>query len=184
MRRPPKRAGALTSRQQRFVAEYLVDLNATKAAIRAGYSAKTAHSIGPRMLEFVGVADAIAAAMARRAQRTEITQDVVLKEAARIAFSDMRSFLSWGPDGVHLVDSASLAEDDTRSIAEVSETVTKDGGTRRIKLHDKVAALDKLMRHLGMLKDRVELSGRDGTPLIPLATLREAIRLGEQACTD
>lgn len=69
----------LTPKQQRFVEEYLIDLNATQAAIRAGYSAKTARQIGEQNLSKLDVAKAIKAAMAARSQRTEVTQDYVLK---------------------------------------------------------------------------------------------------------
>jgi len=69
---------ALTARQERFVAEYLIDLNATQAAIRAGFSEKTAYSQGQRLSKNVEVAKAIAAGQAKRSQRTEVTQDYVL----------------------------------------------------------------------------------------------------------
>jgi phage terminase small subunit len=68
----------MTPKQQRFVNEYLIDLSATQAAIRAGYSEKTAHSQGPRLLENVEVKAAIEKALAEREKRTEITQDWVL----------------------------------------------------------------------------------------------------------
>lgn len=70
---------ALTPKQQRFVDEYLIDLNATQAAIRAGYSAKTAEQQGPRLLGYAGVSAAIAAAQEARKARTEITQDYVIQ---------------------------------------------------------------------------------------------------------
>lgn len=70
----------LTSRQERFVEEYLVDLNATAAAKRAGYSEKTASRIGPELLGKTCISDAIEKAMEKRATRTGITQDVVVKE--------------------------------------------------------------------------------------------------------
>lgn len=69
---------ALTDKQQRFVEEYLIDLNATQAAIRAGYSAKTANEQGARLLVNVSVAEAIEAAQAARSERVELTQDWVL----------------------------------------------------------------------------------------------------------
>ena len=72
----------LTDRQQRFVAEYLIDLNATQAAIRAGYSKKTADRIGPELLGKTCVSEAIQAAKAARSKRTEITQDRVLEAHA------------------------------------------------------------------------------------------------------
>jgi phage terminase small subunit len=79
MRTPRQdRSAALTPKQRLFVDEYLVDLSATKAAIRAGYSARTAHSCGPRLLENAGVAKAIGEAMAQRAERTRVTTDDVV----------------------------------------------------------------------------------------------------------
>lgn len=79
----------LTEKQQRFVDEYLIDLNATQAAVRAGYSAKTAESQGSRMLRNVKVQQAIAEEMAERSKRTGINQDRVVLELARIAFVRM-----------------------------------------------------------------------------------------------
>lgn len=77
----------LTEKQKRFIAEYLVDLNATQAAIRAGYSEKTAYSAGQRMLKKVEIHAAIQEAMQERQERTEITQDKVLTEIGKVAFA-------------------------------------------------------------------------------------------------
>jgi phage terminase small subunit len=93
---------ALTAKQARFVAEYLVDLNATQAAIRAGYSARTANEQAARLLANVSVAAAVAEAQAARGKRTEVTQDRVALELARIAFGDPRRVMDWGPGGVTL----------------------------------------------------------------------------------
>ena len=153
---------ALTPKQQRFVQEYLIDLNATQAAIRAGYSAKTAEQQGPRLLGNVGVAQAIKAAQDARAKRTNITQDRVLQEYARIAFSNMKDFASFGEDGVILKDLASMDDDAARCVAEVSESTSAAGGSIRFKLHDKKGALDSLARHLGMFTDKTEHSGHLG----------------------
>lgn len=144
----------LTAKQQRFVEEYIVDLNATQAAIRAGYSAKTAEQIGYQQLQHPSVSAAIAQAQLERSKRTEITQDRVLEELALIAFSDMRQFAEWGPRGVHLLDSATIAPEAARCVGEVRETVTQHGGSKGFKLHDKVAALEKLGRHLGMFNEK------------------------------
>ena len=70
----------LTEKQKRFVEEYLVDLNATQAAIRAGYSINRASELGYQLLQKTTVSDAIQSAMKKRQNRTEITQDMVLKE--------------------------------------------------------------------------------------------------------
>src|SRR3954452_17403372 len=131
----------LNDRQARFVAEDLVDLNATQAAIRSGYSARRAYSTGERMLRNAGVAAAIAEAQAARSRRTEVTADRVVLELARVAFGDPRRVMSWGPGGVRLRPSAELADEEAAIVAEVGETTTKEGGSLRLKTVDKLGAL-------------------------------------------
>lgn len=89
-------AARLTEKQQRFVAEYLIDLNATQAAIRAGYSAKNADKIGSQLLGKTRVYEAIQAEKTARSERTEITQDYVLRKLTQIAIT------SWTPRGKNL----------------------------------------------------------------------------------
>src|SRR3954449_4422091 len=124
----------LNDRQCRFVEQYLVDLNATQAAIRAGYSAATANQIGARLLANVKVAAAIAEARAARSRRTEVTQDRVVLELARVAFGDPRRVMSWGQGGVRLRPSAELADEEAAIVAEGGETSTKEGGSLRCGL--------------------------------------------------
>ena len=128
---------ALTPKQARFVDEYLIDLNATQASIRAGYSAKTACWIGPQLLGKTHVAQLIAERVKAREQRTEITQDRVIAELAKIAFGDQRSLMQWGPTGVKLIDSTTLTPEQSAMVSEVSESVTASGGTLKLKTHDK-----------------------------------------------
>jgi phage terminase small subunit len=143
----------LTPKQQRFVEEYLVDLNATQAAIRAGYSAKTANEQGSRLLAHVSIASAVQSAIAARSERTQVTADRVVAELAKIGFSDMRKFSTWGPAGVMLRDSETLQGEDAACVAEVSQTITDGGGgTLKFKLHDKVTSLKLLGQHVGMFK--------------------------------
>lgn len=98
----------MTPRQQRFVDEYLVDLNATKAAVRAGYSARTAEQQGPRLLGKVEIADVVRKAQAARSQRVQITQDDVLRGLHREATltgegcSHAARVSAWGLIGKHL----------------------------------------------------------------------------------
>lgn len=155
----------LTPKQQRFVEEYLVDLNATQAAIRAGYSQKTAGQIGERLLKKVEIQQALTERMKAREQRTEVTQDKIVKELAKIAFGDPRNVMSWGPNGVNLKDSADLTDDQAAFVSEVSETTTEHGGSLKLKTNDKLKALDLLAKHLGMFKDKVEVTGKDGGPV-------------------
>lgn len=165
----------LTAKQEMFIREYLVDLNATQAAIRAGYSKKTAYAIGEENLRKPEIAEAIQKAMDERAQRTQITADRVLEEYAKIGFSNITDFLQVksgemavkveGPDGpyystetvqhVHLFDTDDIDEGKMRAVAEIKQT--RDGIA--LKLHDKKGALDSVARHLGMFTDKVQHSG-------------------------
>jgi phage terminase small subunit len=160
----------LTLKQLRFVEEYLVDLNATQAAIRAGYSPRTAYAAGQRQLKKVDAE--IGAALAERSARTGVTADRVVRELARIAFADPRAVFVWGPGGVTLRASEELSGDDAAAVAEVSETRSETGGSIKAKLCDKVKALELLGKHLGMFTDnlRMEMSV---TPASVLEELRE-----------
>ncbi|CAB3812232.1 terminase small subunit [Achromobacter denitrificans] len=171
---------ALTDKQRRFVDEYLVDLNATQAAIRAGYSQKTAGQIGEQNLKKLEIAAAVQEAQAARAKRTEITQDMVLRELAKIGFSDIRKIVRWGKTelrvtdagddegevtepyhGLALVSADEIDDDTAAAISEISEG--REG--LKVKLHDKKGALVDIGRHLGMFKDRIEHSGPNGGPI-------------------
>jgi phage terminase small subunit len=143
----------LCPRQARFVKEYVVDLNATAAAKRAGYAEKTAHVQGPRLLGNVRITAALAKEAAKAAERVELTQDMVLRELMAIAFADVGTYTAWGRNGVQLIDSTELTPLQRKAISEVSETVTQGGGTLRFKLHDKQKALELLGKHLGMFKE-------------------------------
>jgi phage terminase small subunit len=152
----------LTPKQTAFVAEYLVDLNATQAAIRAGYSEKTAGSQGERLLKKVEIQTAISGAQQARAERTEITQDRVLQEYAKLAFLDPRKF--YDADG-NLIDIPNLPADVAAAISGMDIAVEKAGTdengspvfaqVRKIKLADKKGALDSVARHLGMFNDKI-----------------------------
>ncbi|WP_082017872.1 terminase small subunit [Leisingera sp. ANG-Vp] len=117
---------ALTAKQERFVAEYLIDLNATQAAIRAGYSAKTAHSVGHENLRKPEIAKAIQEAQAKRSEKTGITQERVLQELARIGFADIRKVVAWGRSPIDAeaeeADPNGLGATTTRTRAVTSST--------------------------------------------------------------
>ena len=138
----------LTAKQKTFVQEYLVDLNATQAAIRAGYSKKNADKIGPELLGKTRVSQAIQSAMAEREKRTQISQDRVIRELAAIAFTDRGAFAQVTNGGcrVHLTDTESLTEEQRAALAGVEET--KFG--IKVSTYDKVRALELLGKHLGM----------------------------------
>lgn len=154
----------LTDKQERFCEEYLLDLNATAAALRAGYKHP---DNGRQLLTKTHVAEHIADLQAKRSRRTEISADRVLLEYARLAFSDMREFTVWGPEGVKWKDSEGLSDDAAACVAEVAETVSEGGRTRRFKLHSKTAALSDVAKHLGMFVERgsLEVTGKGGGPI-------------------
>ena len=147
----------LTEKQQRFVDEYLIDLNATQAAIRAGYSAKTADVQGSRMLANCKVQQAISIAMAERSKRTGINQDRVVLELARIAFVKMTDIID--SDG-KIKDDAT--DDDLACIESVkyksSESDTGLSVEREVKISPKLKELELLGKHLGMWNDKLDVN--------------------------
>ena len=152
-------AAPLNSKQQCFVDEYLIDLNATQAAIRAGYSEHTAYSIGHELLSKPEIALAIQEVQAERSRRTQITQDRVLEELGRIAFASVSDAVEWGPDGTTVKPSTELSADVLAAVGEVTETRHKDGTvTTRVRMHDKQVALQKIADHLGMFKQEVHVT--------------------------
>ena len=145
----------MTKKQKRFVEEYLIDLNATQAAIRAGYSPDTAGSIGAENLKKPEIKSRIDKAMAERSRRTGINQDRVLQELARIGFAKITDVVD--PETAEIRTDAS--EDDLACIQSIKIKPNEFGTEREVKLYDKKAALVDLGKHLGLFKDKVELSG-------------------------
>ena len=149
----------MTKKQKRFVEEYLIDLNATQAAIRAGYSPDTAQQMGSENLSKPVIRNAIDRAIAERSRRTGINQDRVIQELAKIAFLN--------PVDVIDMDEATIRgkanRDDTACIAsvKVKNIPTDDGAIteREVKTYDKLKALELLGKHLGMFTDKVKLEG-------------------------
>jgi phage terminase small subunit len=158
---------ALTDKQVLFAQEYIVDLNAGAAAIRAGYSEKTAYEMGYENLRKPQIAELIQQMMDERSKRTEITADMVLKEYAKLGFSNITDYLKvvsepFEVDGrelttqvVQIFNTDSIERTKLDAVAEIKQT--KEGIS--LKLHDKKGALDSMARHLGMFKDEVKHSG-------------------------
>ena len=166
----------LTRRQESFVTEYLVDLNGTQAAIRAGYSPKGASARASELLANRKIQEALAHARGARRERLEIDADSVVRELARLGFSKMTDVASWDDLGVHIKGSDTLDADTKATIKEVTLTKTsvfrKNGDEEvtekwRVVLHDKLAALDKLCRFLGIYNDSltVDLAAVDAVKL-------------------
>ena len=132
------------------------------AAYRGAYNAQnmlpaSVEQTACRLLRNLKVASRVSQLQEEAGRRNDISVDRVLQEYARLAFADIKSVMSWDGDGVTLHDSCDLTEAESAAVAEVSETTTKDGGTIRLKMHDKKGALDSLAKYLGMFTDKSEL---------------------------
>lgn len=175
---------ALNPKQQRFVDEYLIDLNATQAAIRAGYSEKTARAQGCRLLTNADIEAQIAKAQTQRAERTQITADAVVAELAKLGFANMQDYMRGGPDGLPYLDFTQLTREQAAALQEVTVDTIRGGKRQKeptegdeepssdetvtrvkFKLADKRAALVDLGRHLGMFVEKHEHSGPNGSPI-------------------
>ena len=160
----------LTPKQRRFVDEYLIDRNATQAAIRAGFSAKTAKQQGSRLLTNVDVAAAVAARQAAIAEKHGVTVERIVTELAKLGFANMADYMGCTPGGDPYLDFSALSRDQAAALVEVTvEDYTEGRGENardvkrvKFKLADKRASLVDLGRHLGMFKDKVEHSGDMG----------------------
>ena len=174
---------ALTDKQKRFCEEYLIDLNATQAAIRAGYSPKTAEQTASRLLRNVKVQEYIAKRQKELSRSTEITQERVIKELALIAFSNNADYAHvvekkmkaevggalvdvLDEDGkpvmyrtVEPVLTEELTEEQKRALA----VIKKGREGLEVKSCDKVKALELLGKHLGIFTDKIEANVNDTT---------------------
>lgn len=148
---------ALTEKQKRFVEEYLIDLNATQSAIRAGYSVKNADKIGSELLGKTRVAEAISEKMAERSKRTGVNQDRVVLELAKLAFVKMTDVV----DNQGKIKS-NAREDDLACIESVkykkSTSETGSSIEREVKISPKLKALELLGKHLGMWNDKLDVN--------------------------
>lgn len=140
----------LNDKQKRFVYEYSLDLNATQAAIRAGYAKKTAYSQGQRLLKNVEIQVEIKRARDAMKKRTEVTLDRIIGEYARVAFTGLSKFIRINKNGLPVLDLSCCAPEDLDLLSELQ--VDDDGTIRRIRIKqlDKLKALEALGRHLGL----------------------------------
>lgn len=185
----------LTEKQARFIAEYLVDLNATEAAKRAGYSEKTAYSIGFENLRKPEIQEEIQKAMESRAKRTMITQDRVIQELAMVAFANGTDFarVVSSEQPVSVVDDEGNLQEVMRKVQRV-ELVDTDqlnqekraaiSGIKEgkygieVSSYDKVRALELLGRHLGLFDGKATTRTNGGNNLL------DAIKNTEEINTD
>ena len=181
----------VNKRQRQFCDEYLIDLNATQAAIRAGYAEKYASTNAHKLLQITAIKAKIDELMAARAKRSEITQDRVLKELAIIAFSNAADYATVvereafieNENGYHikLTDEDGnpvmyrtvepvLTEDLTEEQKRALSVIKKGRDGFEVKPYDKVRALELLGKHLGMFGDKVEVTGEINNPMAGLTT--------------
>ena len=161
----------MTEKQKRFCEEYLIDLNATQAAIRAGYSTESAYAIGSENMKKPQIRARVDKAIAEQSKRTGINADRVVRELARIALLNPKNVINF-EDATVLSDAS---DDDLAAVASVRvkiiPTADGEGIEREVKLYDKGKALEQLGRHLGMFTEKVEHSGSIDTGSAALASI-------------
>lgn len=148
----------LTARQEQFVKEYLIDLNASQAAVRAGYKGDP-NTVGPRLLADVGIRSLVDQAIARRSESVGVTAERVLLELERLALFDIRKIFNSDGTLKRVID---LDDDTAAAIMSVEMVeIGTDGQlaiSKKFKAADKKGALELMMRHKGMLTDKLELT--------------------------
>ena len=161
------RQDELTPKERLFAHEYGVDLNGTQAAIRAGYSPKTADQQAARLLTKVRVAELVESLAKKRLAKADITAERVLNEVAAIAFASPRDVAKWGPWGMQLIDSEKLTAEAAASLESIEINQKWDilapgneeqatvfaENKQKFKQHSKIAALTLLMKHLNIAGD-------------------------------
>lgn len=161
-----KWADGLADKERVFVEEYLIDLNGRQACIRCGYAESSASNDARKMLDKPNVAAAIDKALA---ERPGITRTRIVDELAKIAFANAGTYSSWDADGVKIISSDDLDDDQKAAVKSIKETRTESDTrstvTVEYQLHDKVGALERLGKVLRMFVDRQEVSGPNGEPL-------------------
>lgn len=171
----------MTNKQKRFCEEYLIDLNATQAAIRAGYSPDSASTIGGENMRKPQIRARIDKAMAEQSKRTGINADRVIRELARIALLNPKNVVDFTDATV--LENAS--DDDLAAVASVRVKIipTADGNgiEREVKFYDKPRAIEQLGKHLGMFTDKVEHSGSIDTGSAALTSILQQLQAGGES---
>lgn len=149
----------LNAKQDRFCLEYLKDHNATQAAVRAGYSERSAYNQGQRLLQLPEVQLRLTEAREKILQESGVKVKNVVDELAKIAFTNITDILTKAT-GLEVKPFDQLTAAQRASIAEISETTVRGVKTKRVKMHSKLAAMDMLMKHLGGYMTAAELIER------------------------
>lgn len=101
------------------------------------------------------------------ADKNDITIERIIAEVAKVAFGDARDVMEWGPSGVRLKDSTTITDAAAAAVAEVTETTSMNGGSLKLKRHDKLGALKFLAEIKGYMVHKTEVTGKDGKDLVP-----------------
>ncbi len=182
-----KSPSGLNPKQERFVHEYLIDLNATQAAERAGYRHPGVQ--GPRLLGNVRISAAITTSRNKVAAKLEVTRERIADELAKCGFSNMLDYMRTGPDGDPFLDFSKLTRDQAAALSEVTVEDFVDGrgedarDVKRVKfkLVDKRQALMDLAKLCGFVTDKHELTGKNGAPLFDKDCIRIVVGGSEDA---
>jgi phage terminase small subunit len=163
-------------KQQLFCQEFVVDMNATQAALRAGYSKNGARNQGSRLLANEGIRSEISRLVCERAERTSITVDMVISELAKIAFGSIGDLVNWDSSTVTLIEKGLIPKDAIAAISEISETVTAGGTvTTKVSRESKVKCLELLGKYLSMFTDRHIHEGNKDAPILILPDVPRTI---------
>lgn len=154
----------LSDKRERFCQEYCIDFNGTQAAIRAGYSPDTANVQASQLLTILNIQNRVDQIKKTQLDTLKVTKERVISELAKIAFGDARNVMTWTPDGVELIPSEDISDDDAAMVAEASQTTSVGGGSIKLKLHDKTKALELLGKHLAMFTDKKLLGSDPSNP--------------------
>lgn len=181
----PSKPQELKPKERLFVTHYLASLNATRAAIEAGYSKASARVLGHRLLTKVHISAAIEKSLANRLTKFEITTDNVLHEIAKLSFSNMADYIKVQADGTGYIDLSALTRDQAAALSEVETTEYIEGRGEnaadvrkvKIKLADKGMNLERLCKYALKLGSRLEITGKDGAPLQPPKLVVNFIKL-------
>ncbi len=179
----PKAGEKLTPRQKLFVQEYLKDMNASRAYRAAGYRSGNDEAVqasASRLLWSAKLSRAVHGELLKRFTTSEITADRVLRELARIAFSNMADFLRVNPDGSFVIDLSNVDRDAGAAICDAATTEGEHSKSVKIKLHSKLSALDMLGKYLKLFNETTPAVSTEGHALL-LDALSGAVSLRDAA---
>lgn len=159
----------LTDKQRQFCKEYVVDFNATQAAIRAGYAKNGARQTAHKLVSNTDIQAAIKHEATRRAEAAEVSAERVVAELARVGFANMADYMVVGEDGLPRLNWREVTRDQAAALSQVTVDVVgaaedEDDDERpvqrvRFKLESKISALEKLGKYFGLFTDKVQHSG-------------------------